>query len=387
MRKEKIVFLSEILAGRANLAELLVVAILIALGVNIIGGSLFSLIPYKPHIILLTGIVLCLICVLYLFFRFFGRRSRIQNFKGFFIYNAKQNQVIHVRRYDFSWNLSEYLRAAFFENEALKTIWDKEPLIDFKRLTDPRKPQMKKKLRSMELINEATEYYVLDELSTHLTDYFHDDKFKKDKLKEFRREDIPDVLLTNRFLELFSKSMEDRPHLIDHTFEKRHGGETTALYQINGARYERFDLVLPKESKVRRLEENKVEINTKKFIITITVCFEGSGAVLPPGFEEYYVFFDKFDNFKKIIEKLKTIKEFEVRIDIEVVFKFGALLSPTGWEYYRWVDSFLNKLDESISEDRFFETIGWNSAFTVIECITKAKEAKTKNDNKSAEKQ
>jgi len=74
---------------------------------------------------------------------------------------------------------------------------------------------------------------------------------------------------------------------------------------------------------------------------------------------------------------------FQINIDVKVLFKFGALLSRTGWEYYQWVDSFLNKLDKNISQSTFFESIGWNSALTVIKCLTVP--PKTKEIKKEAE--
>ena len=53
------------------------------------------------------------------------------------------------------------------------------------------------------LILEATEYFLLRMLSTHLTNYFNDEKFKEENLTKLERKDIPQVLLENRFLNLF----------------------------------------------------------------------------------------------------------------------------------------------------------------------------------------
>jgi hypothetical protein len=212
--------------------------------------------------------------------------------------------------------------------------------------------------RACGLICEAIEYYVLNELSMHLTGYFNDKKFKKENLKEFERNDVPEVLLRNRFMELFSKPMEERPHFVDQSFEKKAYGETVLAFS-GGALFEKFQLVLPERSIVRRLEENKIQIETARFFIDIVVDFKGINTYVSRSFEEYYLSLGNWQD----------INAFMIHVDIQVSFKFGRLLSRTGWEYYQWVDSFLEKMDKSLSKDTFFKTIGWNLAVTVIDCM------------------
>lgn len=368
MRKSGNGVLSEILSGRTNLIEVIIVVIFAALGINLVTDGLILHTGLTPLASVVLGLVVCLISIFYFVARVFGRRTRFRCYEGFFIYHKKNNKVMPVPRYDFSEDLSQYLKAAFFENKALKSIWEKEPLRDV---------FLQKKLRTFKLIREATEYFVLSKFSTHLTDYFNDDKFRKENLKEFQRNDVPDVLLKNRFLELFSKPMEDRPPFVDKSLDKKGDGKTVAAY-IDGAIYERFDLVLPKESVVRRVSENKVAIETKRFIINIAVRFDGVNAYIPLDFEEHYLSVD---------DPIKNILEFCFFVDVQVFFKFGALLSRTGWGYYQWIDSFLEVLDKSISQSAFFESIGWNTAMTVIKCLTaKPKTKELKNTTRSRKK-
>lgn len=368
MKKSGNGFLSEILSGRTNLIEVLIVVIFAALGINLVTDGIILHTGLTPLASVILGVFLCLISIFYFVARVFGRRTRFRCYEGFFIYHKKNNEVIPVPRYDFSEDLSEYLKAAFFENKALKSIWEKEPLSDWS-------PQ--KKLRTFNLVREATEYFVLSKLSTHLADYFNDVQFREENLREFQRNDVPDVLLKNRFLELFSKAMEDRPPFVDESFDEKDDGKTVAAY-IDGAIYERFDLVLPKESVVHRVGENKVAIETKRFIINITVRFDGENAYIPFDFEKHYLSVD---------DPIEDIIEFCFYVDVQVLFKFGALLSRTGWEYYQWIDSFLEVLDKSLSQSTFFESIGWNTTMTVIRCLTaKPKTKKLKNATHSRKK-
>lgn len=382
-------FLSEILSGRTNLIEIVVVAILIALGVNLVADGLIIHARLAPLTSILLGLMVILISILYLVARVLGRRTRSRSYTGFFIYDRNKNEVVDVPRYDFSEDLSMKLKAAFLENKALKLIWDREPLrapreVEIEEAKSKSKKEMLERwratrdLHSFKLIREATEYYVLDLLSTHLTDYFNDEKFRAENLREFQRNDVPDVLLRNRFLELFSKPMEDRPHFVKETFNEKENGETVAMYGEGGVIYERFDLILPKESVVRRLRENEIEIETKRFVIRIMVRFEGLGTYIPFEFLKHYLCID---------DPLEEVVEYCVNVDVQVLFKFGALLSGTGWEYYQWVDSFLQVLDKKISENTFFKTIGWNNAMTVIECLKdKVRTKELKNTKRSRKK-
>jgi hypothetical protein len=381
-------FLSEILSGRTNLIEIIVVAILIALGVNLIADGLVIHAKLAPLTSVILGLIVSLISILYLVVRALGHRTRSRSYAGFFVYDRKKNEVVDVPRYDFSEDLSRNLKAAFLENKALKLIWDREPLraprdVEMEEAKSKSKKEMLERwrairgLHSSKLIREATEYYVLDLLSTHLTDYFNDEKFRAENLKEFQRNDVPDVLLRNRFLELFSKPMENRPAFVKDFFDDKDHARTTLAY-LGGAIYKRFDLVLPKESIVNRVGENSIEIETKRFVIRITVGFEGLGTYIPSEFLKHYLCID--DPFEEVVE-------YCVGVDVHVLFKFGALLSGTGWEYYQWIDSFLEVLDERISENTFFKTIGWNNAMTVIECLKdKARTKEPKNTKRSRKK-
>src|SRR5690606_12569583 len=80
-----------------------------------------------------------------------------------------------VHRYSYSERLAEYLEAGFFENKALKVIWNKEPLNSLydqldtqegtgSRITGialARDKEHRRNPRSVEIINEATECFIL----------------------------------------------------------------------------------------------------------------------------------------------------------------------------------------------------------------------------------
>jgi len=103
------------------------------------------------------------------------------------------------------------------------------------------------------LIVEATEYYVLETLSTHLTDYFNQSELDSARLKEFSREDVADIVFKNRFLDTFSRPMRERAAFVrDSPKTSNHMDRVVAFYGSNGVRYSKFDLVLPIGARIER---------------------------------------------------------------------------------------------------------------------------------------
>lgn len=351
--------LFDFLIGRTSLTELILVAVLISFSVNIISGSLTLLKWFNPYAGIFFGIVICSLSIMYLIVRTFGKRVRNQKYEGFFIYSKIENTLIRVQRYDISEFLSSSLNSAFVENSALKLIWDKEPVNTFFKFDKKKKKVIRREPRSSKLLKELIEYYILEKLSTHLTDYFNKSKLRKENIYEFTRNEIPDVLLSNRFLELFSKPMDERPIFAENAIKgKGMVGETIVAYGCNGASYQKFDLVLPRKSKIKRLKENQIQIKTKRFTMVLSVEFEGTNTMLPNGFEEYYLSRDKFND----------ISVFDFQVSVHMKFNIRSIFSIKGWEYYHWIDSFLKTLDDNISKQRFFEIINWESVLTVIHC-------------------
>lgn len=346
-----------IIGGRKNLIELIFVAILLAFGINLIAGQLIALL--NPFLTILLGIILIFVSILYLATNLLGGRDKSHTFKAFIIYNPKKNEIVPVPMYEFSEEIHSYLKSAFGENTALKTMWKNEPLRDIYDIN-----QMDiSKHKSSQLLSEAAQYFLLGTLSIHLTDYFASENFKKANLKRYGRKDIPEILLNNRFLELFSRPMEERPAFKEDNQQGDNELPDEIVYAsgLKGAIYDRFDLVLPNKSTIRRPESNKIEIETEKLILSMIVQFEGFNTVLPEMFEEYYLGINDSNGY--ILYKLD--------IGIQVRMKIISLFSSAGWEYYHWIDSFLDNIEERVSKDAFFERNKWENVCAILQCLNR----------------
>lgn len=254
------------------------------------------------------------------------------------------------------------------KNLAIKSRWEKESLSPFKNLKvdekgNGRSVPVEYASYQKELIRQAAEYFFLQSLSKHLVSYFSGETFKKENLMTYMRKDIPDVLLSNRILEMFSHPVEDRAAFVEYLKSKDDTKGIVAMQTSTGLRYEQFHLTLPKGSKIRRPENHKIEIETKKLKIVVGIFF-GHFTSLPRGFEKYYLRRDE--------HKLDRMA-FTIPIEIKMKVKFFALLSGIGWRYYKWIDSFIGELEKSASKKNFFEQIQWENVATILDCISNLK--------------
>lgn len=351
------------LETRTKLLQIFIIAVITTFGLNLITTSIFEIFNFKGResYLLWIGIVFVLFGVLYLLGRLIHKPKINRSIEGFLLFDKKTKLPVNCEGYEYLEALHDNFRASFSESKAMKHIWKDKSFGHEK---------------GNALIIEASEYFLLDQLSLHLADYFKDRNLDSTQLVNLTRNKIDDILLSNRFLELFSKPMEHRASFVKDTkkereslrmgedgiilseFEKgikndRKKGRVIRRMGKGGAIFSEFYLVLPKDSEVTR-KDNSIQIDTKRFKMNFKFNYDGFGYVLPDWFEELYCGFKKYD------DSLAT----EIRLDISIEFKHLTLFSKGGWDYYEWIELFLGKMNESFSGDYFFKKINWNQAYT-----------------------
>ena len=363
----KLKLVKPFLESRKNLVEIFIIAVVTTFGLNLITSSLYESLSFKDREVYLMwiGIVMVIIGMLYLLSRLFLKTKINSSIEGFLLFDEKTKLPIDCDGYEYLEAFHKYFRASFSENKAMKHIWKTEPFGSEEKDA---------------LIIEASEYYLIHELSIHLTDYFNSRDLDNSQLVKLSRNHIHDILLSNRFLELFSKPMEQRSSFVkdikngkrkgregirmgekgtsftefDMKDIKNDGKKGRVLWRMGkgGTIFEEFDLVLPKDSKVSR-EGDSVQIDTKRFKMIFEFNYCGFGNSLPYGFEELYCGYKRSDD----------IRTTEISLDISIKFKFFALFSRGGWDYYEWIEIFIEKMNENFSADYFFKKINWNQSF------------------------
>lgn len=352
--------LKELLKGRGAFLELIAAALILALGVNILSTAAVSALSLPILSQLAVSISLIFLSLLVMARRTIKGNRVAKAFLGAIVFAKEENELVRISRYKLSESISDYLSALFTENEAMKKVWSMDPLSNQLDIDHETKKAKRKTTESANLLRESIEYFALDRLSTHLTDYFNKPPFDRARLREFGREDVPSVLFKNRFLDTFSRPMTERPAFVDMALGKiPGGGQIIASFGPNRARYERFDLVLPKGSTVTRTSEGSVQVDTPKFLLSITAVFDGFAAVLPRRFEQLYL----------RREDLTSTSTYRVQVNFDVTFKTFSALTRSGWEYHMWLDSFLDSFESEFSLEEFLRRISWESSHTVFELM------------------
>ena len=369
--------LSGILTERSSLTNIIIGTIIASLGVNLVSESILQMFFFGAHIILFIGIGASLASVWYFIRIVTAKRTQVRNYSGFFIVDHIEKKVIPVNRYPYSINLSRYLESACAESQDIRMVLEKSIYVPDTTIKIPREnideEEIERKERAAakklmatpdrRLIIEATEYFVLRLLSTHLTNYFNDEKFKEQNLTKLERKDIPQVLLENRFLNLFSKPMGERAAA---AFEDRYISKSTQGGSgESNTDFRHFHLILPTKAKVSRTGENTCEITTEKFTLRVSILYLGADEVLPADFEKYYLRLQEYWQRSNP----SMVKEKAIEIEVKVFFKNSIFFSTTGIQYYEWLDSYLDKLEEEFSRPYFFKKIGWDSVSTLLDCI------------------
>ena len=269
----------------------------------------------------------------------------------------QDQQVIPIARYEFSEDFGRYLQALVAENKAFERIWADNPLTGF-AFEDGK--AVVRTPPSSKLLREAVEYYVLNELSLHLSSHFENNpRISEKAIARLGRRDIPSVLLDNRCLELFSRPMEEREAFTPEEERSRANRRQPAGRVVHaagrgGAIYDEFELILPAKASVTLGQEASLQVHTRRVQIDVTVRFDGANANLPRDFERLY-----------LGRKLLDLTVYGVSVAINVKFACWALLTAAGWEYYRWLDSFIDRIGAGFSFERFLEDVGWSTARTI----------------------
>lgn len=251
--------------------------------------------------------------------------------------------------YEFSEKLKKYFDSSFSEDKGLEKIWNKYKVDDYSDIENS--------TTGRDILFQATEYFFIRILSYHLMAYFHPNRFKSSKLVTYKRNDIPQILFENSFLELFSKSMDMREAFVDTFKGDNDNSKITHLSsESNGHLWENFILTLPKNCKVTKPSKNTLKFKTNRIELVIENEITGMTTEVSRNFLKYYIGIQTDSKFIK----------YTMVTNIKIQFTLLSFFSNLGWNYYKWVDSFIVKYTNSFSENKFLERINWNTIDTLI---------------------
>ncbi|MCB0475626.1 MAG: hypothetical protein KDC69_08115 [Flavobacteriaceae bacterium] len=340
--------LSRIFEEREYFVEFLIIIIGLGIGLEIFANGIIEFFEISPLYSIFSGTLITIIGVTYIARRLMVHKVLRKDIEGIIFYREEEEKILDTYPYSFCSSLHYCFDSLFNENEAIKRRWEKENL----HFGEDNFQNKKFKHYGYSLLIKATQYFLINEISTHLIDYFEKRKLNEKKLINLKREDIPQILFKNEFLELFSKPMNLRPKFEDDEFD-----DSVVSHYGDGIMYEKFEFTLPQKSNIQIKDDDKLIINTPRFEIEIKTIFEGHG-----GYDMYSEILKHYFGFKKA----KKIVSYNIGFEITVRFNTIALFTKSGWMYYNWVDSLLDWLKDEISFESFCESINWRTINTIL---------------------
>lgn len=372
--------LSQLLQQRKDLIQLIFIAIILGLGVNILSTAIPQILKLTSTQSLWLGLFSVLSGIIYLSLLIIRARTGKTIIKAAVFIDPKNKTTTTPLHYEFMYDLSNTLNAVFQENMALKNTWHSHPLAEWHVEREPDTEVenddeqnsdevsyfsvVKMSIdnesnvtpsKSSIILMDAAEFIILEQLSYHLSNYFRDPS-EADNIIELSRKDIPHILLENRVLNLLTTPIEDRAIFTKAKFEDSpNEGEVVSIRGSDGSVYQKFDLMLPKGTKVSRSKNGSLILDTNRVILSIRCLYEGFSESTPIYFEEAYLGVPP-----------RTIDTLKMEILIETKIRLRALFTISGWQTFKWIDTFPDRLIRYADFQYFKEKIGWNIAFTTF---------------------
>lgn len=288
MKKHRL--FSTLLQNQKSGYELIMTSVLIAVGVNLLSTGIVELLGFeqKELVLIIIGAVISIGVIIRIMLSKIKELNQTAKIKGFVIYDEENHRIIKVPEYNICTDMVKYLNSACAENQALKKLWNGESIGRIKIVGGkPGERAIGITTHSGALFVELLEYCVIHKLSLHLSAYFNN-SYEKQRVRDFQRNDIPEVLLSNRFLKLFSEDMLNRAiFACQEGFtpdSNDDGGEIVYAQTSSGGLYDKFELTLPEKSKITRKNKNEIIIDTPILTLTLSCLFGGFGTVLKSGF-------------------------------------------------------------------------------------------------------
>ena len=350
-------YLSLLRVNRTQAIQVVAVGLVLAIGVNLIAVYLGD--HLGRGLTLLVGLLLTLGALLAIAGPVFRPRKRVRKFEGFLVYGEAENELLDQDfEYELGYSIKRYMDSAFSESQSMKMIWDQNPI---SARFEPDAVSAGDAKRSFDLVRQAAEYFVLEQLSTRVSDHFRSGDFDSDELVSLSHTDIPDVLLQNRFLRLFSEPMEDRLAFAGERPGRDDDWQVVMATAADGALYRRFELVLPEGWRVGR-SGDQIEFDAKRFTLRIKADCQGFGENLPlPYIPEYLGLGSSEGGI--------GYDTFGVTVEIEIAPRRAWLVGPRGWKYYRWIDDWVADLRPQIDKDAYLDRIGFTTAATTLQMV------------------
>lgn len=376
--------------ARAGILQLLGVALLLGIGVNLVSGWVTTAIGPTVSawigLVVVAGVVLAIVIT-----QLKGLRETV-SFGG--VVAIYENQVVSIPRYGLAEDLARVMKAVTGENAALAKQWNEEPLVLPRVEGEAAKNHNNFDGAGATLLREALEYVYLEKLSTHLDGYFSNGPLAN-LVREHLRADLLPLLPDNRVLDVLSSPLEDRIALIeaqnrggpDHHFVRitrktmHHDGreeEVLVMASDGQVMFNRLNLTLPRGVTVERIARGHIRLDSRVLRTDLLIDFEGYGSNLDREFLDHYLGLPG-KNFYGFGDSSGQLWQVDFKFVSSV--KWAGVFTMQGWRLHRWAELFAETTRSAIDRDAFLSSIGWQTARTVLMSTREHHRAAPKDDS------
>lgn len=353
--------LKAVRTNRVLTAELAVFALALALAVNLLS----SVIGAKLGICYQIGLAVAMLvgALYYVRRRYFSPQHFCEQIEAIVAVNTKTNELIEIPHYSFSQATHSLLKAAIAENAAFKRQWFDDTI--WRQSSDGKKISSAAKL-----LWEMCEYEILTKYAIRMADYYRSEGVSDEDLEVISRSNALEMMEKNRLLDALSRNPKDRAVFADHSPRKRKDADettgpddddpyidTVSILVPGGARYDLFELKLPKRSSLNRIDGG-FSIKTPSVEVRITIDVTGYSRSAPAHFE------------RLILRSPFITTSYQiVNICVEVDSKFSARRVKANSLFYGWIDTFLTQLRQDYSAEQYFSSLQWPNVLATVAAL------------------
>lgn len=322
---------------RKDIIKNFILVTILSTGVSLIANSLTK--ESGLLIALIPGLVCVLFVAIFYVKEYLGSSSYEVDIETVLSVD-NEHKVIPIDRFRFSEDLYRAVLSVLSENKAYKSLWE-----------DAFTHRVGEGEKGKNFVKEFLDYLFIHWISLQLNSYFV--QFESDSTEIIGREQIPDVLIKNRVIELISKPFEEREKFQERMNQKDPiEGKIVYMDGEDGVVYDMLEIELPRKSKVYR-NNNALVISNRNFDIRFESDYQGFGTVLPRYFEKFY-----------LNRSFDTVHNYKVDLRMSIRLKPFFLFSVKDWKYLGWLDQIGDEFVKYFSFDKFVEHIGLEQAIT-----------------------
>ncbi|MDR0912183.1 MAG: hypothetical protein LBM96_06240 [Methanobrevibacter sp.] len=309
--------------NRTNDSILLIITvILLAFAVELLAFCLVVLTNENIIILVIIGLIFIVISIAIFYIFLFSNKPIQINLRGIISYEFKNDELIPIEIYSYSFNehFNEILNRSINNNKKYIQIFTNEEIKDIEESIEKNyKYDPTNRNNEKNIINSILEYLIIEKLSIHLADYYTKNEIDTNKIITIK---------TNEYNEYILEKVIIEDYFNTNSPINDNNSQDTEINEL----LDYFEIKLSENSKIKRNQDNYLEIQNKIFNITIIPDYKGYIEYINPILTDY-------DHTKD--QNPFYLIEIKLHILLKRYFLFN--------DNYEWLDSFLNEIYEFVS--------------------------------------